>query len=229
MNKVLSAKFFFQRKQENFSLLAKLDCSAPCIIGIKGDMGIGKTTLFDCLSGITQPRKGYFFFRDKIYFNHKKKIWQPLYKRDIAYLFQEDRIFPHLSVRSNLLYGCKWKKKPSLHPHFTEIIDLLGLEPLLQSKKANQLSGGESRRLSIGRTLLSSFELLLLDEPFRSLSETQVQAIITYLKKRKDIYILFTSHHDKYFSMLADFVVQVKKGNSTIFGRSYFCFTSSFK
>ena len=167
-----------------------------------------------------------------------KKLYLSPQQRPIAYLFQEDRIFRHLSVRANLLYAARarLKKKEGLlpfgnvkkfffyipkmitkgsglppDPYYEEILHLLDLHPLL-AKKSHELSGGESRRLALGRCLLSSFSLLLLDEPFRSLSPKASHALIDYLKKRSDLSIIFSSHQDELIDVFAKEVIEMDDG-----------------
>ena len=167
-----------------------------------------------------------------------QRLHRPPYQRAIAYLFQEDRIFRHLSVRANLLYAYKalpkkeqnsivysyaknfffylpksLRKKSLLpvDPNCEEIIEVLDLKPLLE-KKSGELSGGESRRLALGRTLLRPSTLLLLDEPFRSLSLEKAAALIDYLKKRSDISILFSSHQESLLESFAKEIVEINNG-----------------
>ena len=232
----LETNFLFQR--EGFSLRAELRFTQNCILAIKGPMGAGKSTLFHCIAGLLRPQKGYLRWKGKSYMDSAKKLHLPPQQRPIAYLFQEDRIFKHLSVRANLLYAYKaapkkeqsstlgksayakkfffylpkiLQKKSLLPAECEEITELLHIRPLLE-KKSSELSGGESRRLALGRVLLGSFTLLLLDEPFRSLSLESAYALIDYLKKGPDISILFSSHQDELLEKLAKEIIEMDHG-----------------
>ena len=234
----LEADFVFQRQDSAFRLRVDLAFSKNFILCIEGAMGVGKSTFFHCTAGLLRPQKGFLRWEGKSYMDRARGLDLPPQERAIAYLFQEDRIFKHLSVQANLLYGWKGrvkkkqkyfsfpktknffslipkilKKKSSLPLELEceEILELLNLRPLLE-KKSSELSGGESRRLALGRCLLSSFRLLLLDEPFRSLSPESSYALIEYLKKRSDISIIFSSHQDELRKKLGQEKVEMEHG-----------------
>ena len=232
----LEASFSFQRGDFHLQVELRFPQNHGQCVAIKGPMGAGKSTFFHCVAGLLKPQKGYLRWRAISYMDSAKKLHRPPQQRPIAYLFQEDRIFKHLSIRANLLYAYEaaYKKKQSSikHPYIKkffpylpkavhrksllqadceEIVELLDLKPLLE-KKSSELSGGESRRLALGRTLLSSFTLLLLDEPFHSLSIERSEILIDYLKRRSDISILFSSHQSSLLEKLAKEVVKMDHG-----------------
>ncbi len=217
----IEVNFSYQRTKD-FSLVAQIHCQRGCILGIEGPMGAGKSTLFHCLSGLLQPQKGSFsmdnqtYMASKVPTNYTKQIHIKPHKRRIAYLFQENRIFPHMNVASNLLYAHRATKENFSHAkkpaNYDEILELLQLASLLK-KKTHHLSGGEKRRISLGRTLLSSFDLLLLDEPFLSLSETQANDVIDYIKTSLNNQIVFfASHHSLFFTQLATEITKMNDG-----------------
>ena len=213
----LIANFLFS--YDNFTLDVELACPSTCILGIKGDMGSGKSTLFNCLMGLRKPAKGMISWGDDIYWSSSDSINKTPQKRAFAYLFQEDRIFDHLSVQSNLLYAWRSVTNPltrslnqnSLPPNYENIINLLELEVLLK-RRSKQLSGGEKRRLALGRTLLSSFELLILDEPFRSLSPELASGLINYIQGLSNLSVIFSSHQEALFSRLSNHSAQIDNG-----------------
>src|SRR5699024_6790533 len=139
--------------------------------------GSGKTTLLNFISGKMTPKKGFIEINGKIILDTAKKISLPIHQRGIGYVFQDPTLFPHYSVKKNLLYGEK-EKNPAL---FQQIIQLLGIEPLLK-KRIAYLSGGEKQRISIGRALLSSPHILLMDEPLSALDQARKEEILSYLE-----------------------------------------------
>ena len=192
-----------------YQLDAKFECSAKKVIGVEGAMGAGKSTLFHCMAGLLRSKNGYFSIGDFIYQDSKKKIFQSSQKRNLGYLFQESHLFSHLSVEENLYFSSSKKTKKE---NFYEIVDLLQLSLLLK-KRAHQLSGGEARRLALGRVFLSNFHFLLLDEPFIYLEENQSLEIIAYLQRKlEETSIFFTSHQTRLFDALAEERIKCFKG-----------------
>lgn len=203
--------FLFER--EHFFLQASLCCEKGKILGIDAPMGAGKSSFFQCLVGILHPVQGQIILGQNILFERdigksRPSIFTPPHKRKIGCLFQEDRIFDHLSVEENLFYA----SSPSFSETTREeILELLNLKSLLK-QRSSSLSGGEKRRLAIGRVLFSDFQLLLLDEPFRSLEQGMIQSIVSYLKSRKDITIFFASHNKDIFQELAEETISIQDG-----------------
>ena len=164
------------------------------IVGIYGESGAGKSTLLNLISGLESAQNGSISINNKILFDSKNKINIKANKRKIAYVFQEDYLFPHLTVRENLLFSEPYIEKEKIN--FSDIVQLLDLNSLLD-KKPISLSGGEKQRVSIGRALLSQADLLLFDEPFSSLDHKRRKQIIIYLLKINNIYqlpMLIVSH-----------------------------------
>lgn len=164
------------------------------ITGIYGPSGSGKTTLLNVIAGLVQPDSGCIQIGNHLVFDSEKRVHVPVSKRNVGYVFQEGRLFPHLSVEQNLKYGVK-PAKSSLIP-FTEVIDLLNIQHLVTAKP-DQLSGGEKQRVAIGRALLSSPDILLLDEPFSALDtqlRDQILPFIDQVQQRIAIPILVVSH-----------------------------------
>lgn len=164
------------------------------ITGIYGPSGSGKTSLLHCISGLSRPQKGEINIQGRTIFSSSKKINIPIEKRNIGYVLQEGRLFPHMTVERNLLYG--FKKNSANKLSFSEIVDMLNLEHLLKSKPTS-ISGGERQRTALGRTLLSSPEILLLDEPFSAVDTQLRNQILPFLLKIHNtvhIPILVVSH-----------------------------------
>ncbi|MGL1886745.1 MAG: molybdenum ABC transporter ATP-binding protein [Reichenbachiella sp.] len=182
------------------------------ITGIFGASGSGKTTLLNCIAGLEHPSQGSISIYKHCLFDSKKQINLPIEKRAIGYVFQEGRLFPHLTVEQNLRFGIKPNQKDE--SYFSEIITLLNLRHLLQSSP-NEISGGEQQRTALARALLSSPDLLLLDEPFSALdTELRGQIIPFLLKIQKAIHIpiLVVSHELQDILKLTNRLCILRKG-----------------
>lgn len=177
------------RKQFELQLKQQFDRG---ITGIFGPSGSGKTSLLQAIAGLTKPASGSIVLEGSTLFHHQDKINQPVEKRQIGYVFQEGRLFPHLSVYQNLNYGYRAGSSVA----FDEVIDLLQLRPLLNSKP-HQISGGERQRTALGRSLLASPKILLLDEPFSAVDtrlRSQILPFILKVQQQVQIPILVVSH-----------------------------------
>ena len=191
------------------------------ITGIFGPSGSGKTSLMHAIAGLEKPLAGKITMEGNVLFDAKKGIHVPVEKRDIGYVFQEGRLFPHMSVEKNLLYGIKKKKKSKVS--FNEVVELLNLKHLLKSKPA-QISGGERQRTALGRTLLSSPEILLLDEPFSAVDmnlRNQILPFIIRIQQKVDIPIMVVSHDLPDLLKLTNTFFFIKEGKCIAHGEYY--------
>ena len=164
------------------------------ITGIFGPSGSGKTSLLQAISGLAVPELGHISIGNHIIFDTKQQINLPVEKRNIGYVFQEGRLFPHMSVEKNLVYGRK--KNGNNKVKFNEVIELLNLGHLLKSLPA-RISGGERQRTALGRSLLSSPDILLLDEPFSAVDvrlRNQILPFILRIQQKVQIPMLVVSH-----------------------------------
>lgn len=150
------------------------------ITGVYGRSGSGKTTLIKLLCGLLTPDAGEIVMGGRILFSSDKKIDLPPQKRRFGVVFQENRLFPHLTVEDNLRYGMRFSEKKKFE--YNKIVELLELGSLLK-RYPEQLSGGEARRTAVGRALLTSPEFLLMDEPTASMDMKTRNQIVSYLKK----------------------------------------------
>lgn len=190
--------------------------SGPGLTAIFGPSGAGKTSLINVLAGLVRPERGRIVVDGKILFDSSESINLPPHQRRLGYVFQDSRLFPHLSVRSNLTYGMRWVPKPDRHPGFDHIVQLLNLDTLL-ARRPRTLSGGEKQRVAIGRALLASPRLLLMDEPLASLDGTQKNEIFPYIERLRDepkLPIAFVSHSVEDVVRLADTLVILSEGNT---------------
>ncbi|HTP65057.1 MAG TPA: molybdenum ABC transporter ATP-binding protein, partial [Geobacteraceae bacterium] len=183
-------------------------------IGLFGESGSGKSTLVGMLAGLLQPDGGEIFLDGECLFSSARHINVPPEQRRIAIVFQQPSLFPHLSVKSNLLYGFRRSAPAHRTIDFAELVDALRLEGFLERGVGN-LSGGEKQRVSLGRAILSNPRLLLMDEPLSALDDQLKYQIIPYLRivsERFGIPYLFISHSLVEMRLMADQVLVVVGG-----------------
>lgn len=205
----------FQFNYANFQLQANLDMQTQ-LIGIVGASGSGKSTFLKNIAGLLKPSHGFIHFQQKILFDHQQKLNIPVHQRKIALIFQQALLFPHLNVMQNLKYAeqLNIKNKGQQKFLFEDIVELLELKPLLRHR-AHQLSGGQAQRVSIGRALLSSPDLLLLDEPLNGLDQKLKNQILPFLKiviHQTDLPMIYVTHHVDEVAYLQAQVLHFEKG-----------------
>jgi molybdate transport system ATP-binding protein len=184
------------------------------VTALFGPSGAGKTSLVNMIAGLLKPDRGCIVVDDTILFDAAKAIDVPPHRRQIGYVFQEGRLFPHLSVRQNLDYGRRMSGRPRDPTEFERIASLLGITHLLQ-RRPRMLSGGERQRVAIGRALLMQPRLLLLDEPLASLDAGHKGEILPYLVRLRDeaaIPMVYVSHIAAEVRQIATTVVQLDDG-----------------
>ncbi len=204
----------FHVRYPTFQLSIDLDAPASDITVLFGPSGSGKTTLLRCLAGLERASDGFMQFGNDVWQDEKRGLCLPLYKRPIGYVFQEPRLFPHYNVRSNLLYGYKRIPVEERRIAIEQVVDILGIGHLLE-RRIHKLSGGEQQRVAIGRALLTSPKLLLLDEPLASLDIQRKQELVPFIKqlhKALHIPVVYVSHAINEILQLADRVVLLKEG-----------------
>ena len=150
--------------------------------GLSGPSGAGKTTLLHLIAGLVKPTRGRIAIDGEVLDDTTARIHVPIHRRRIGLVFQHGRLLPHLTVEGNLRYGEQLLKPAERRIAFTTIVDLLEIAPLLARRPAG-LSGGERQRVAVGRALLASPRVLLLDEPFASLDQRLKQAVLPQLKR----------------------------------------------
>ncbi len=205
-----------EKKVGSFNLSAKFSSSSSKI-GFFGHSGCGKTTLSSIIAGIIKPDKGTISIDDKILFSSEKKINVPTNKRNIAVVFQGAHLFPHLSVQENLKYGLKRRKNSKRNIDFQRLTETLNLSHLLDRKIQN-LSGGEKQRIAIGRALLSSPDLIILDEPLTGLDHHLKSRIIQYLGEiftTFSVPYIYISHSIKEMRIMTEESITFSNGSTT--------------
>jgi molybdate transport system ATP-binding protein len=184
------------------------------VTALFGPSGAGKTSLVNMIAGLLKPDRGCIVLENTILFDAAKAINVPPHRRQIGYVFQEGRLFPHLSVRQNLDYGRRMSGQPRDLTEFERVASLLGVTHLLQ-RRPRMLSGGERQRVAIGRALLMQPRLLLLDEPLASLDAGHKGEILPYLVRLRDeaaIPMVYVSHIDAEVRQIATTVVRLNEG-----------------
>jgi molybdate transport system ATP-binding protein len=203
-----------------FSLEASFTAPLPGVTALFGRSGSGKTTLINLIAGLLAPDSGEIRLGDQVLTDTRRGIAVAVEQRRMGYVFQDARLFPHLTVEGNLRYG---EKRAGTAPPvigFEEIVALLGLVTLLQ-RKPRQLSGGERQRVSLGRALLSHPRLLLLDEPLTSLDVARREEVVPYLvalRDRLSVPMVYVSHDFDEVLRLATHVVLLDAGRVLAYG-----------
>lgn len=185
-------------KRKNFELDASVQLSQR-VTAIYGPSGAGKSTLLSIIAGITQPDSGRIVIDGECLFDSQARINKPIHQRKIGLVFQEGRLFPHLTVEHNLSYALNFTPVQNQQFQLKQIVALLELGPLLK-QRPHQLSGGEKQRVALGRALLSSPRLLMLDEPLASLDDRLKNQILPFLKlvsTEINIPMIYISHSKK--------------------------------
>ena len=184
------------------------------VTALFGRSGSGKTSLLRIIAGLTAPDEGKVSLDGDVLVDTGARRFVPCHRRRFGYVFQEARLFPHLTVRKNLGYGRWFAPKGARSDDLARIVDLLGIEALLERRPSN-LSGGEKQRVAIGRALLSAPRLLLMDEPLAALDEERKAEILPYLERLCDetsVPIVYVSHSVAEVARLADHVVMLEAG-----------------
>lgn len=188
--------------------------TGPGVTALFGRSGSGKTTLVNMVAGLVRPDRGRILVDGRALFDSAARIDLPSHRRRVGYVFQESRLFPHLTVRQNLLYGSWFRGQSFRLGSIDQIVELLGIGDLLMRRPAT-LSGGEKQRVSIGRAVLSDPAMLLMDEPLASLDEARKGEILPYLERLRDqldLPILYVSHSVPEVVRLASTMIVLSAG-----------------
>ncbi len=202
-----------------FKLNARFETDGKAI-GLFGPSGSGKTSLVNTIAGLLTPDRGSIILGDTVLFDSKSGINVPPHRRCIGYVFQEGRLFPHLSVRQNLDYGRRMSRRPRDQKAFERIVALLDIGHLLD-RRPRMLSGGERQRVAMGRALLMGPRLLLLDEPLASLDAAHKREILPYLVRLRDdagIPLVYVSHTPAELRRVATTIVRLDAGRVVAVG-----------
>lgn len=214
----MSLEVDIEHNQGVFRLEASFYSSGR-LTALFGRSGSGKTTLVNTIAGLVRPTRGRITVQGTVLVDTAAGVFLPKHRRRIGYVFQEGRLFPHLTVRQNLLFG-RWlarsqeTDKRDGAADLDGLVDLLGMGALL-ARRPGGLSGGEKQRVAIGRALLSRPRLLLMDEPLASLDEARKGEILPYIERLRDevgVPIIYVSHNVAEVARLATMVVVLDEG-----------------
>ena len=204
----------------SFRLETQFEVEEGSITAIFGKSGAGKTSTINAIAGLTRPDVGVIQIGNTTLFDQNLRINLPIYKRQIGYVFQDDRLFPHMTVRNNLNYGTPKTRDVTNSLNLTDITGLLELAPLLE-RRPRTLSGGEKQRVAIGRALLSNPKLLLMDEPLASIDvqhRFEILPFIQRVREKTGITIIYVTHALEEVIFIADQIILLSEGQVTAQG-----------
>ena len=204
----------------SFRLETQFEVEEGSITAIFGKSGAGKTSTINAIAGLTRPDVGVIQIGNTTLFDQNLRINLPIYKRQIGYVFQDDRLFPHMTVRNNLIYGTPKNRDVANSLNLTDITGLLELAPLLE-RRPRTLSGGEKQRVAIGRALLSNPKLLLMDEPLASIDvqhRFEILPFIQRVREKTGITIIYVTHALEEVIFIADQIILLSEGRVTAQG-----------
>lgn len=204
----MSFQIALEKHVGRLHLKLEIVSDAP-LVALFGPSGAGKTTVLDMVSGVLRPDRGHIRVGGVTLFDSDRGIDVPVEQRRAGYIFQDGRLFPHLSVERNLLYG--WRLTPPAERRITpdRVRGFLGIDHLLD-RMPDTLSGGEAQRVSIGRALLASPRFLLMDEPLSSLDQARKEDLLRLILEVRDRFrlpILYVSHDMGEVERLTDTVI----------------------
>lgn len=202
-----------------FELAARFETEAR-VTALFGPSGAGKTTIINMIAGLLAPDRGRIMYRGKLLFDAAGKVNLPPHRRRFGYVFQDGRLFPHLTVRGNLEYGRRMYRLRRDAGELERIIGMLDIGHLAD-RRPGKLSGGERQRVAIGRALLMRPQLLLLDEPLASLDAARKAEIMPYLERLRDeaeVPMIYVTHQAEDARRLANTVVRIEAGRVAAVG-----------
>jgi molybdate transport system ATP-binding protein len=208
-----------EKQLGHFSLVVGIETESR-VTALFGSSGAGKTTLINMIAGLVTPDRGRIMCNNRLLFDSQGGVNLPPYRRQIGYVFQDGRLFPHLTVARNIDYGRRMYGLKRNRSELDRIVDLLDLRYLLE-RRPGHLSGGERQRAAIARALMMQPQLLLLDEPLASLDAARKAEILPYLERLRDetgIPMIYVSHHASEVRRIATSVVRIEAGRVAAIG-----------
>lgn len=215
----MSIRARFHLNRGDFQLDVDLDLPGQGVTALFGASGSGKTTLLRLIAGLDRA-PGRLEINGEVWQDDATRHFLPTHQRPLGYVFQEANLFPHLTARQNLEYGMKRLPPAQRRVDLDRVLELLGIGALLE-RKPDRLSGGERQRIAIGRALLTSPRVLLMDEPLSALDQARKQEILPYLERlhgELDIPVLYVSHAPDEVARLADHIVALEAGRAVAAG-----------
>ena len=200
--------------RDGFAIDAAFDAPDSGVTALFGPSGCGKSTVLAAVAGLLRPQQGRITIGDTVVLDTDRGIALPPERRRCAVVFQDARLFPHLSVETNLRYGLRRAPRDAEGPAFADVVALLGIAHLLARRPAG-LSGGERQRVALGRALLARPRLLLMDEPLAALDSARRAEVLPFLARLRDVArlpILYVTHALDEVDALADHLVLLDGG-----------------
>jgi molybdate transport system ATP-binding protein len=211
------------KSQGTFMVEASFLTPGSGVTALFGPSGAGKTSVINMVAGLVRPDTGRIVINGKTCFDSENGIHVRPEHRRFGYIFQEGRLFPHLSVKSNLTYGMKLVPPGERFVAFDQVVELLGVKHLLNRRPA-KLSGGEKQRVAIGRALLTSPHLMLMDEPLASLDDPRKAELLPFIARLPEDFavpIVYVSHSVEEVLALAQTLVVMENGRITARGNPH--------
>jgi molybdate transport system ATP-binding protein len=202
-----------EKQWGSFHLNVRFELASPGVVALFGPSGCGKSTTINLIAGLVEADRGEVTLDDTVLLDTRRNVHVPAERRRIGYVFQDSRLFPHLSVAANLRYG-QIRAIGTPYVSTEAVTSMLGLAPLMQ-RRTHRLSGGERQRVAIGRALLTQPRLLLLDEPLASLDRERREELLPYLESLRDqlaIPMVYVSHDFDEVLRLATHIVLMASG-----------------
>ncbi len=203
-----------EKRWGSFHLNVRFELPTPGVVALFGPSGCGKSTTINLIAGLVEADRGEVTLDDTVLLDKLRNIHVAVERRRIGYVFQDARLFPHLSVAANLRYAQK-RAIGTSYVSMEQVTHMLGLAPLMQ-RRTHRLSGGERQRVAIGRALLTQPRLLLLDEPLASLDRERREELLPYLESLRDqlaIPMVYVSHDFDEVLRLATHIVLMESGS----------------
>ena len=204
----------FKKSFTDFKLQTSIEVKKSDLLVILGKSGCGKSTLLNCLAGFIEPEVAYFELDGKCYNQTENNFMMPIHKRKIAYIQQDNTLFPHLTVRENILYSVKKTHREGLTDKYQDLLDLLDIKTLVK-RSVQTLSGGQKQRVIIARALMMDPGLVLWDEPFTALDHQlreELSSLLVLLKKQLNIPMIFVTHDLEEAYKIADTLAIMHEG-----------------
>jgi len=208
------------RQLGDFRLDVRFEAPELGVTSLFGASGTGKSSLLQAIAGLLRPERGHISIGELTFFDSEHRIDMPVQDRGIGYVFQDSRLFPHLSVEQNLRYGQTRSRGRERRISFDDAISVLAIDQLLE-RRVHDLSGGEKQRVAIGRALLAQPRLLLLDEPLASVDDARKDEILACLERLRaqvPVPMLYVSHSLTEVVRIADHLVVMEEGVATATG-----------
>ena len=210
-----------KKRLGSFTLDAQFELPTPGVVALFGRSGCGKSTLVNVIAGLLEADAGRVALDDVVFLDSARRLNVPPERRRLGYVFQDARLFPHMSVESNLRFAARRAPAPH-YVSFDAVASLLDLGALMD-RRIQQLSGGESQRVAIGRALLSQPRMLLLDEPLASLDAARREEVLPYLEILRDqltVPMVYVSHNFDEVLRLATQIVLMESGRTIAQGNA---------